>query len=326
MNASQEPELPMSDRPKQFNLPSEIAILPLFGMVVYPMTVTPLAISQRASVQLIDEALRESDVIGLVALRNERARPEQITPEDCYRIGTAAVIHRLLRLPDGTLRIAAEGVERIALEDIVATTPALRARVRALPQEPQDTEADQQLQPLLAQVGALAQLLPAMTEELQIELLSEESSLRLAYLLAAHLLPHSSVAERQALLELDNRVVQFERLRTLLAREQAAAERAQQVSDSALTSSNQRNPLAQRQELLALPLAQELLALGRQQGQHQALQTVLCARFSVAPDLDTLLQRLATIHDSALLHRLLVLAATAEQLDDVAAVLGVEDN
>jgi ATP-dependent Lon protease len=116
-------------------IPTEIAILPLFNVVIYPQTVIPLAVGQEQSIKLIDDAMVDERIIGLVTLKNEDERPENITTEDFFQIGTAALVHRLLRLPDNTLRVAVQGIERIAIEEIVQTEPYFRARVRVLPDE-----------------------------------------------------------------------------------------------------------------------------------------------------------------------------------------------
>ncbi len=74
-------------------VPEELAILPLFNVVIYPLTVIPLGVGQEQSIQLIDEAVLGERMIGLVTLKSEQERPEHITAEDYYQIGTAAVDH-----------------------------------------------------------------------------------------------------------------------------------------------------------------------------------------------------------------------------------------
>ncbi len=92
------------------DIPEELALLPIFNNIVYPMTIIPLAIGQEQSIKLIDDALMGGRMIGLVSLRNTDARPEHVRPEDFYTVGCAASVHRLLKMPDGTLRVAVQGV------------------------------------------------------------------------------------------------------------------------------------------------------------------------------------------------------------------------
>src|SRR5262245_61508463 len=212
------------------DVPQELAILPLFNVVIYPQTVVPLAVCQENSIKLIYDAMVGQRIIGLATLKNEDERPEQITPDDFYHIGTAAVVHRLLRLPDDTLRVAVQGVERIAIEEIVQTEPYLRARVRALPDE---TAADMGIHALMRNLVSLARqilkLLPNPSEELETQILNEDDPRRLAYLLAVTLLFRSNVAERQEILSLTSVRDKLERLTEILNRELSVLKLGQQI-------------------------------------------------------------------------------------------------
>ena len=145
--------------------PQELAILPLFNVVIYPLTVIPLAVGQEQSIRLIDEAMVDQRMIGLVTLRNEQERPENITAEDFYQVGTAALVHRLLRLPDNTLRVAVQGIERFQIEEVIQTEPYIRARVRPLPDEvTDDIETQALMRNLINLAGQILQLLPNPSE------------------------------------------------------------------------------------------------------------------------------------------------------------------
>src|SRR5690349_3459674 len=92
------------DGETQSNIPNELPILPLKGVVVYPLTVLPLNVGQARSLKLVDDVVKETNrLIGLVTIKNDKF--EDAGPEDLYEIGTAAVIHRMLRAPDGTVRL-----------------------------------------------------------------------------------------------------------------------------------------------------------------------------------------------------------------------------
>ena len=83
--------------------PDELPILPLRGVVVYPNTAVPLTVGQPRSIKLVDDVVAGDKLVGLVAALN----PEQETPgpDELYRVGTIATVHRLLRAPDGTVRL-----------------------------------------------------------------------------------------------------------------------------------------------------------------------------------------------------------------------------
>jgi ATP-dependent Lon protease len=201
-------------------IPGELAVLPLFNMVVYPMTVTPLAVGQESSIRLIDDAMVGQRLIALVALKNEERRPDTITGDDFYHVGTAAIVHRLLRLPDNTLRVAIQGIERIQIEEIVQTEPYLRARVRVLPDEvAEGIEIEALMRNLVGLATQMLQLLPNASEELQVQIANEDDPRRLAYLIAVTMLFRSSVAERQEVLELSDVRAKLKRLTEILTRE-----------------------------------------------------------------------------------------------------------
>src|ERR671932_368522 len=114
-------------------IPSELPILPLRGTVVYPLTVLPLNVGQPRSLRLVDDvATSKSRMIGLVTIKNDKF--EDAGPEDVYEIGTAAVIHRMMRAPDGTVRLIVQGLERIRVRDFTVREPYLKARVELAPE------------------------------------------------------------------------------------------------------------------------------------------------------------------------------------------------
>jgi ATP-dependent Lon protease len=239
-------------------IPTEIAILPLFNVVIYPQTVIPLAVGQEQSIKLIDDAMVDERIIGLVTLKNEDERPENITTEDFFQIGTAALVHRLLRLPDNTLRVAVQGIERIAIEEIVQTEPYFRARVRVLPDElnesgEAETAGDIGIQALMRNLmnlaGQILQLLPNPSEELQTQVLNEDDPRRLTYLLSVTLLFRSSVAERQEILALPTVRAKLERLTEILNRELSVLQLGQQIQSQVQSGidKNQREYLLREQ-------------------------------------------------------------------------------
>ncbi len=110
------------ESPGRLEIPDALPVLPLRGgTVVFPLAVAPLTVGQERSVRLVDDVMRGNRMLALVAQRGDE--PEQAGPDDLYSIGTAAIIHQLLRAPDGTVRLIVQGLERIRLLDFVATEP-----------------------------------------------------------------------------------------------------------------------------------------------------------------------------------------------------------
>src|SRR5205823_6333274 len=89
-------------------LPATLPALPLKETVVFPESMTPLAIGQERSIKLIDDVVGGDRLLALIAVKNDEVE----TPgwDDLYEIGTAAVVHRMIRVPDGTLRVHGQGV------------------------------------------------------------------------------------------------------------------------------------------------------------------------------------------------------------------------
>jgi ATP-dependent Lon protease len=113
--------LDLQGEEEQTTIPEELAILPLRGLVVYPVTFQALSVGQPRSIHLVDDATVDKQLIGLVAARD--AEMEEPGPEDVYEIGVAATIHRMIKAPDGTIRLLVQGVERIRIEEWTAQHP-----------------------------------------------------------------------------------------------------------------------------------------------------------------------------------------------------------
>ena len=118
-------------RPEEGAVADGLPILPLKETVVFPDSMTPLAVGQERSIQLVDEAVANDSTIALVTTRN--AEEEATGAEDIYDVGTAALIHKMIRVPDGTLRILVQGVRRVRLERIVQSDPYLVGEFSDLP-------------------------------------------------------------------------------------------------------------------------------------------------------------------------------------------------
>src|SRR5689334_21554938 len=112
--------------------PDILPILPLRGVVVYPNTAVPLTVGQPRSIKLVDDVVGGDKLVGLVAaLDPENEMPG---PNELYRIGTIATVHRLLSAPDGTVRLLVQGIDRFKLGDFVAEAHYLRAHIELLPE------------------------------------------------------------------------------------------------------------------------------------------------------------------------------------------------
>src|SRR5216684_9386609 len=120
-------DVTIGDRP--LSIPSELPILPLRDTVLFPNSFMPLAVARESSVRLIDEAVANGKLIAVFTQRD--AAVEEPKQGDLFTVGTATHIHKMFKLPDGSLRLIVQGLARLTLESVVASQPYLRARVAA---------------------------------------------------------------------------------------------------------------------------------------------------------------------------------------------------
>src|SRR5215204_4614001 len=118
-------ELSAGDKP--LALPDELPVLPLRDTVLFPNSFMPLAVARESSVRLIDDAIGNGKLIAVFTQRD--ASVEEPQQSDLYDVGTATHIHKMFKLPDGSLRLIVQGLERLQLQEITATRPYLRGRV-----------------------------------------------------------------------------------------------------------------------------------------------------------------------------------------------------
>src|SRR3954463_16667028 len=110
-------DISLGDRP--LNIPSELPILPLRDTVLFPNSFMPLAVARESSVRLIDDAIANGKLIAVFTQRD--ASVEEPGQADLHVVGTATHIHKMFKLPDGSLRLIVQGLSRLTLAEILAT-------------------------------------------------------------------------------------------------------------------------------------------------------------------------------------------------------------
>ena len=115
------------------SIPSELAILPLQDSVLFPNTVMPLAVTKPYGIKLVEDALKASAPIGVVALKNRDASPP--APDDVYTVGTVAIIQKMIKIPDGTLRCIISGTVPFTATEFTRAEPYLVAKVEPLEEQ-----------------------------------------------------------------------------------------------------------------------------------------------------------------------------------------------
>jgi ATP-dependent Lon protease len=197
-------------------IPAELPVLPLKETVVFPDSMTPLAIGQERSIALVDDVVGGERLLALVTVRD--AEVEAPGWDDLYEIGTAAVVHKMIRVPDGTLRILVQGLRRVRLEEPLADDPYLVARFEAVPDE---AEESRELEALLRNAqtlfGRIIGLAPYLPEELQIAAANIEDASGLSNLVASTL--RLKTEEKQLILELADSEERLREISKILNRE-----------------------------------------------------------------------------------------------------------
>jgi ATP-dependent Lon protease len=212
------------------NLPEILPILPLRGLVVYPNTAVPLTVGQPRSIRLVDDVVGGDKLVGLVAALD----PEKETPgpADLYRIGTIATVHRLLRAPDGTVRLLVQGVKRFRLGEFVAEEPYLKAHVYLEPESEDDgIESAALARNARDQFQQITQMIPSFPEELAASIASLEDPLQTAYTIANF--QRIDLKDAQEILELGAIYDKLKKLIGLLVREAEVLQIGQKIQNEA---------------------------------------------------------------------------------------------
>jgi ATP-dependent Lon protease len=191
-------------------------ILPLKETVVFPDSMIPLAIGQERSIRLVDEAVANDRPIALVTSRE--GDDEAQSADDLYSVGTAAVIHKMIRVPDGTLRILVQGLRRVRLTRIVQDEPYL---VGEFEEQPDVIKREKEIAALARNVETLFSriiaLVPYLPDELQLAATNAEDPSALANLIATTM--RLKTSEKQELLEEADVEARLRQLTVILNRE-----------------------------------------------------------------------------------------------------------
>jgi ATP-dependent Lon protease len=189
----------ITDQSRTPRIPEELSILPVRGFVVLPGTIVPLNVQRPASIELLDDTLPRTKVIGLVTQRDETKEDPQ--PQDLYPVGTAALVLKMIRQADDHVLIIAQGLRRFRLRKIVATSPFVRAEVDLLESKspPESKEWEAEFRNLRDSAAHLFELTPETPEQARLMVLNINNPEQLADFLAPNL--NVDVAQKQAILE-----------------------------------------------------------------------------------------------------------------------------
>lgn len=221
-----------SENPDFAEIPDELPILPLRGVVVYPHTSLPLNIGQPRSIKLVDDVVSSKRLIGLVASTN----PELETPgpEDLYRIGTVATVQRLFRTSEGTITMIVRGIARFELGEFTELEPYLKAKIRLSPEViDEGVEIEAQVRAAKDQFQQIAEIAPSLPQEILGSILILDDPLDVAYTIVNY--QRLDLEEAQAILEENSTIAKLQRVNSLLSRELEVLSLGQQIQNEART-------------------------------------------------------------------------------------------
>jgi len=215
---TQQPSPERAPKHKETNEQRALPVLPVRDTVLFPHAVLPLTVGRESSVQLIN-SLGEDKTIIVVAQREARVDTPQ--PSDLYTVGTSAVVHKVVKMPNQSLFVFAEGLERIHLGEFTQLTPFMRAHFAPMP-EGTAPVATSEIEALQRNVLTLFQQIvagsPTLSDELSTVAMNIDEPGRLVDFIASSL-PSLSTPDKQDTLETTDVLVRLQKINQHLAKE-----------------------------------------------------------------------------------------------------------
>ncbi len=213
-------------------LPDLLPVLPLKDAVVFPYIIVPLSVGRDKSVVAVDQALAENRVILLLAQKDGSI--DEPRPEDLQAVGTAGVIMRMLKLPDGRIRILVQGLARVRVEHFSATDPCLQARIQRLEEPappPRSLEIEALVRSVKESLDKASTLGRTVSPEVMVIAANLDDPGRLADLAASNI--DLKVDEAQAVLETADPLLRLKKVSDLVQREIQLLTMQQEISSQA---------------------------------------------------------------------------------------------
>ena len=205
-----------ADKPTKGAEQLRLPVLPLKETVVFPESMTPLAVGQERSIKLIDHVVSGERMLALMTVRNTEADPPGW--DDLYSVGTVAVVHKMIKVPDGTLRILVQGLQRVRLVKPQQEDPYLVAELAELPDiVPDSPDVEALTRNVQQQFAHIIGMTPYLPEELQLAAANVDDPSALCHLIASTL--RLKTDERQELLEMVNVEERLRAVSLILSRE-----------------------------------------------------------------------------------------------------------
>ncbi len=201
------------------DVPTELGLLPLRDTILFPHAILPLAVARETSVALVNDAVRERKVIGVVTQRDPAI--DEPVESDLYRLGTLTHIHKMFKFPDGSLRLVVQGVQRFRILQVSQYRPFLKATIELIPERvapEHEVEVKALAQSAQALFQRVVELSPTLSDELQNLAANIQDPGRLADFIAASL-ASLNTQQKQELLETLDLKARLERVNKILVKD-----------------------------------------------------------------------------------------------------------
>jgi ATP-dependent Lon protease len=213
---------------KETRIPDELPVLAIRGGIIFPGVITPLIISTTRASKLIDDALVNNKLVCAVSQKNQEI--EEADPADLYQIGTVSYILKMLRFPDGTIRILLQGLKRAQVLEYTQKDPYLKAKISTISEKEQkDISTEALMRNITSMFQKLSDLAPYLPDELPTVIINLDLPSKLADFVTHYL--NIALSEKQRLLEISDPVERLSQLVPLLSKEISILELSEKIRE-----------------------------------------------------------------------------------------------
>ena len=198
------------------DIPEELAVIPVSDTVIYPHTIVPLAILDKKGTNAVDYAMSQNRMVCVLATKP--GEKKELSEGDLYEIGSVMVIHKMLKMPDESMRLVAQGRAKIRVLEYMRKEPFYTVRIEVIPEKGDVTERIEALMRTLSgQYHKMVNLVPYIPDEFQVAAMNIHEPVKLAYFIAT--MVKMKLEERQEILELEDVEDKLNKVLTILNRE-----------------------------------------------------------------------------------------------------------
>ncbi|MEO0072213.1 MAG: endopeptidase La [candidate division WOR-3 bacterium] len=213
---------------QSLNIPSELPVLAIRGGVIFPGIIMPLVVTTARAAKLVDDALASNKLVCAVLQKNEEV--EEAGPEELYKVGTISLILKMLKFPDGTMRILLQGLKRGTVNFYTQVQPYLKANITpVIEEEKKDITTEAMKRNIISMFQKLVELSQYLPDELATVAMNIESVSRLSDFIAFHI--NLPVQEKQRLLEILDPQERLNQLAPLLNKEISILELSEKIRE-----------------------------------------------------------------------------------------------